>query len=111
MESPYGKWNKSPDLGHTEFTMSQGGFSMVKGITRQVVVVKGPDQKLFDQAIFLVREDALASGGVTEEALLNEAKIVCKSTLPKQKWMQRLLWAGYGAFATGVCWLLFAFVI
>ena len=51
---------------------------MVKGITRQVIVVKSPDKKLFDQAIFLVREDALANGGITEEALLNEARIISK---------------------------------
>ena len=43
---------------------------MVKGTTRQVVVVKGPDPKLFDQAIFLVRDDVVLDGGVTEEALL-----------------------------------------
>ena len=32
---------------------------MVKGVTRQVVVVKSPDPKLFEQAIFLLREEAL----------------------------------------------------
>ena len=29
---------------------------MVKGIARRVVVVKSPDPKVFDEAIFLVRE-------------------------------------------------------
>ncbi len=81
---------------------------MVKGITRQVVVVKGPDQKLFDQAIFLVREDALADGGITEEALLNEARLVCKNTAPAWNWLKRLLWAGYGAIAIGTLWILTA---
>ena len=33
---------------------------MVKGINRQVIVVRPPDQKLFEQAIFLLR---LESGG------------------------------------------------
>ena len=47
---------------------------MVKGITRQVVVVKGGDPAMFEQAIFLVRDDVLAQGGVTEEALLEEAR-------------------------------------
>lgn len=28
---------------------------MVKGINRQVIVVRPPDQKLFEQAIFLLR--------------------------------------------------------
>ena len=35
---------------------------MVKGVTRQVVVVKSPDPKLFEQAIFLLREEALDQG-------------------------------------------------
>ena len=42
---------------------------MVKGVTRQVVVVKGTEEKLFDQAIFLVREDALTDGEITEAVM------------------------------------------
>ena len=33
---------------------------MVKGISRQVIVVQSPDKKLFDQAIFILKEDAVA---------------------------------------------------
>ena len=29
---------------------------MVKGITRQVILVKSPDPKLFEEAIFIVKE-------------------------------------------------------
>ena len=36
---------------------------MVKGITRQVILVKSPDPKLFEEAIFIVKEEALARGG------------------------------------------------
>ena len=42
---------------------------MVKGISRQVIVVQGPDRELFEQAIFILREDA---PDVTDEALLKE---------------------------------------
>ena len=31
---------------------------MVKGISRQVIVVHSPDPKLFEQAIFILKEDA-----------------------------------------------------
>lgn len=79
---------------------------MVRGITRQVIVVKGPDQKLFDQAIFLVREDALSNGGVTEDALLNEARNACRQAVHPGRWRTRLLWAGSGAAITGAAWLL-----
>jgi len=78
---------------------------MVKGITRHVVVVKGPDQKLFDQAIFLVREDALANGGVTEEALLNEARTACNRKSHRSSWIDKLLWATCGASSVGLFWL------
>lgn len=36
---------------------------MVKGITRQVILVKSPDPKLFEEAIFIVKEEALAGRG------------------------------------------------
>ena len=36
---------------------------MVKGISRQVIVVRSPDPKLFEQAIFILREDALGKDG------------------------------------------------
>ncbi|MDR3277723.1 MAG: translation initiation factor 2 [Oscillospiraceae bacterium] len=47
---------------------------MVKGITRRVIVIKSPDRKLFDEAIFIVREDALREGGVTGDEILKEAQ-------------------------------------
>lgn len=46
---------------------------MVKGTARRVVVIKSPDKRVFDQAIFILREDALRSGGVTAEDILGEA--------------------------------------
>ena len=79
---------------------------MVKGITRQVIVVKAQDQKLFDQAIFLVRDDVLAEGGITEELLLNEAKIACKSQNNRKYFVNKLLWSIIGASITGIIWLL-----
>ena len=43
---------------------------MVKGTTRQVLVVRPQESDLFEQAIFLLREEALEQHGVTEQALL-----------------------------------------
>ncbi len=81
---------------------------MVKGITRQVVVVKGPDPKLFEQAIFLVREDALSGGGVSEEALLQQARAACAAPKAPPVWRQRLQWLAIGASSMGLAWLLTA---
>lgn len=39
---------------------------MVKGISRQVIVVRSPDPKLFEQAIFILREDALGKDGMSD---------------------------------------------
>jgi hypothetical protein len=47
---------------------------MVKGITRRVIVIKTPDPKLFEEAIFIVREDAAASGGVTGDDIVRQAQ-------------------------------------
>ena len=79
---------------------------MVKGITRQVIVVKGPDPKLFEQAIFLVRENALAEGGVSEEALLEEARMACRNAKASFPWTGKAFWAACGAAATGFVWIL-----
>lgn len=35
---------------------------MVKGISRRVVVIDSPDQRFFEQAIFIVRNDAAGEG-------------------------------------------------
>ena len=45
---------------------------MVKGVSRQVVVVRSPDRELFDEAIFLVRADADPKG-ISDDALMREA--------------------------------------
>ena len=74
---------------------------MVKGISRQVILVHSPDRKLFEQAIFILREDAQE---VTEEALLKEAERLIRLPPVKQRW-KGLLWAAGGALVTGVVWL------
>ena len=51
---------------------------MVKGISRQVILVQSPEPKLFDQAIFILKEDALKEG-ITDEVLLKEAQAILRS--------------------------------
>ena len=51
---------------------------MVKGISRRVVVVDSPDQRYFEQAIFIVRNDS-AGEGVTAQALVEEARRVARN--------------------------------
>ena len=79
---------------------------MVKGISRQVILVHSPDKKLFEQAIFILREDA---GEVTEAQLLKEAERAIRFPQVKKKW-RGPLWAAAGALATGLVWFLTALV-
>ena len=46
---------------------------MVKGVARRVVVVKAPESPLFEQAIFILRDDIEAQRGVDADAILREA--------------------------------------
>lgn len=77
---------------------------MVKGISRQVIVVHSPEPKLFEQAIFILKDD-VAQQGVTDEQLLKEARqAVCMPG--KIKNLPGMLWACGGAGLTGLVWLL-----
>lgn len=77
---------------------------MVKGISRQVIVVEAPEPKLFEQAIFILRRDA---PDVTDEELMKEAKWII-GTQPMRKWQDGLIWASCGGALVGVLWLLSA---
>ena len=74
---------------------------MVKGISRQVILVHSPDKKLFEQAIFILRDDARE---VTEEELLKEAERAIRFPQVKAKFYGPL-WAAAGAVTTGILWV------
>lgn len=46
----------------------------VRGVSRRVVIVREPDPEIFEEAIFVVREDFLRGKGVGESELLREAR-------------------------------------
>lgn len=81
---------------------------MVKGISRQVIVVHSPDPKLFEQAIFILKENAVGEEGITEDTLLREAdRLVRGQGKEKRKlWLCGPVWAGAGAALTGLAWLI-----
>ena len=77
---------------------------MVKGTSRQVIVVNGTEEKLFDQAIFILRDSAVGEG-VSDEALLREAKACLEVPGRRRaKWLHNgPVWGAVGA---GLAWLL-----
>ncbi|MCD8146968.1 MAG: translation initiation factor 2 [Clostridiales bacterium] len=91
---------------------------MVKGISRRVIVVRSPDPRFFEQAIFLMKEDALHAQGVTAEQVVNEARQAAagylRRTSDPKGWRQpsaRLpwwVWFALGACAVGLVWLIFS---
>lgn len=87
---------------------------MVKGNTRQVVVVKAPDGRLFEQAIFLLREDALEKNGVGEAELLEEARRIADGYAAPRRarratvGLKPLLWGAMGAAPVALAWILTA---
>ena len=79
---------------------------MVKGISKQVIVVQSPDKELFDQAIFILKDEAVGQG-ITEELLLKEAKKTIGLS-GKKRYLRYYgpVWACGGALVTGAAWLL-----
>ena len=82
---------------------------MVKGFSRQVIVVHSPEEKLFEQAIFILKDNALKEG-VTDDLLLKEAQKVIRGSClqgKKRRWFfHGAFWASAGALSTGAVWLM-----
>lgn len=84
---------------------------MVKGITRQVILVKPPDPDLFDQAIFILKDRA-----VSDEQILDQARRAADAYLNSRvrrarglRW-QPLIWLLLGALSVGIPWMIWFFL-
>ncbi len=91
---------------------------MVKGINRQVIVVKSPDPKLFEQAIFLLREDAFSDSGTTPEQVIRQARQAADGYLRRHAGSARTggrsspsLWGLAGAGAASLFWISVLFLL
>ena len=85
---------------------------MVKGVSRQVIVLQSPDPELFEQAIFILKNSAV-NKGVSDEMLMREARRLVKGgryESGKCKSTSELIWTLTGAAFTGFLWLLFALI-
>ena len=84
---------------------------MVKGISRRVVVVESPDQRYFEQAIFIVRNEAVGDG-VTARELVEEARRVARGytggSRLSRAWreLNPLVYTLIGAGSIGLVWLI-----
>ena len=91
----------------------EGGGLMVKGLSRRVIVVKAPDEKVFEQAIFIIREDFASTAGVSEKEVLRQARRAaneylgssgCGSGKRLLRYLKPPLYAAAGAAATAAAW-------
>ena len=73
---------------------------MVKGISRQVILVHSPETQLFEQAIFILKDNP---EDVTDEMLLKEAKRILNNHGKKRR-IHGFVWACAGAALTGLLW-------
>ena len=88
---------------------------MVKGISRRVIVVDSPDPRVFDQAIFILRNDVLEGDGVSSLLLVDQAVRIAKSYTrcqvlppPKRHRLTPAIAAMLGGGLMGLVWLVVA---
>ena len=84
---------------------------MVKGISRRVVVIRSPDKRIFEEAIFIVREDSYNEKSITGEMIVKEAQEIAaryvrenlkKRRLPK---LPPLFFTALGIIITSAVWI------
>ncbi len=86
---------------------------IVKGVARRVVIVRSPDPRVFEEAIFIVREDFAGSGGVSREEVLRQARRAAgdylREAMPPPSRTQR--WKKWLFISTAAAALVMALVI
>ncbi|MBQ3404215.1 MAG: hypothetical protein IJG63_02205 [Oscillospiraceae bacterium] len=79
---------------------------MVKGVSKRVIVIKSPDPKIFDEAIFIVKE-TVGESGVTQKEILRQAQQAADSYIRsnmrnKLLRLSPMMYALLGAVAAGL---------
>ena len=112
------QWRNKPGEKRLCLEMSQpseeeGDSLVVKGISKRIIVVKSPDPKIFEQAIFIIREDYAGQNGMSDGDVYREASRAANRYLgTKHRTAARAaaalrapLYAAAGAAATGLAWM------
>lgn len=88
------------------------GGKVVKGTAKRVIVVKSPDPKIFEQAIFIVKEDYIGREGANPSDVLRQAQKVAddyvRDSVSKRSFFSRLPPAAFAAAGAGfacIAWL------
>ena len=78
---------------------------MVKGISRQVIVVEPAGQEIFEQAIFLLKDSAPE---ISEDQEAKKIVSASRRQKPLPLYFYGPVWAAGGALVVGLVWLLTA---
>jgi RNA 3'-terminal phosphate cyclase len=86
---------------------------VVKGINKRAVIIRPSDKGIFEEAIFIVRGEALGEKGLTADDIIREAcraaDSYMKNSGAKQCGLSRIpppLFMFVGAAVTAVAWLI-----
>ena len=101
------------DWEHIEKTPGQEDGFVVKGTSKRVIVVKSPDPRIFEEAIFIVREDFGSSAGANASDVLRQAREVADqyirgSASEARSFFTRIpraVFVGAGALLASGAWL------
>ena len=86
---------------------------MVKGTNKRVIVVRSPDPQMFEEAIFVVRDDFARRSGsdrqVMEQVRRTATEYAKRASGKRRSALQKLrilLFASAGALSAGAVWLI-----
>ena len=82
---------------------------MVKGITRQVILVKSPDPKLFEEAIFIVKEEVLRQARQAADGYLKGSR-AWDRRLGRFAGLAGPFWGAAGALLASGVWCAWLFL-
>ena len=106
--------SKRLSLEKKEVRSTEGGGEVVKGVSKRIIVVDSPDPKVFERAIFIVREDYSGQQGVSESELLRQARQAAGDFAPTAEGrggrllsrLRGLMYAAAGAAAAALAWIM-----
>ena len=81
---------------------------MVKGVSRQIIMVDSPERSMFEKAIFIIKDGQC---GASCEELLRQAQLIAENylrgnTSRVRKKVPPVLYTAIGAAITGAVWLI-----
>ena len=77
--------------------------NVVKGTAKRVIVVKSPDPAVFEEAIFVVRDDYMRRGGMTQKELMRQARSAAKSYTASVATKRRFAFRSPAPFIAATC--------